>query len=420
MDILIVSQYFWPENFRINDLAQEFSLRGHSVTVLTGMPNYPTGKFFHGYSYRGPWNEIHEGVRIIRSPLILRGKGGGGRLVCNYLSFSVFASFCILLRARKPYDIIFVYEPSPITVAIPAIVLKWFTRSPILLWVLDLWPESVSATRAIRSKNILRVIAKLVQYIYLSCDRILIQSQSFRSSIEQLGVPAKKVLYFPSWAESVYDSVGGEGQTPYSGKFPSGFCIMFAGNIGTAQDFPTILDAAEHLKYRTDIHWVILGDGRRYEWVENEIQRRNLQEHVHLLGRYPLDAMPGFYSRADAMLVTLRRDPIFALTIPGKVQSYLAAGRPIVAALDGEGARIIREAGAGKVCASEDPVALADIVLEMVETSLDVREQMGRNGAEFAASQFDRETLLDLLESWFQEVSVPPTSAAKHSTGNKK
>lgn len=420
MDILILSQYFWPENFRINDLAQEFSLRGHTVTVLTGMPNYPSGQFFPGYSYRGPWKETYEGVQILRSPLILRGSGGSLRLALNFFSFFFLASFLILLRGRKKYDVLFVYGASPITVAIPAIVLKWFTHSPIILWVLDLWPESVAATGAIRSKCVLRGIAGLVQFIYRFCDRILVQSKSFRSSIEQFGVPSRKVLYFPSWAESVFDSVKEDSRLPVAVKLPSGFCLMFAGNVGAAQDFPSILDAAERLKYRTDIHWVVLGDGRRYEWVKNEIQRRNLQEHVHLLGRYPLEAMPGFYSRADAMLVTLRRDPIFALTIPGKVQSYLAAGRPIVAALDGEGARIIREAGAGKVCASEDPVALADIVLEMVETSLEVREQMGRNGAEFAASQFDRETLLDQLESWFQEVSVPPTSAAKHSTGNKK
>ena len=406
MKVLIVSQYFWPENFRINDLAEEFFQRGHTVTVMTGMPNYPSGKLFPGYSIFGPWSNSLNGIKIYRVPVLTRGSGGHFRLFLNYVSFVVFASFGLFLRCRRSFDVVFVYEPSPITVAIPAIFLKFLTRSPIILWVLDLWPESLSATGAIRSKNSLLLIKKMVQFIYRNCDKILIQSQAFHSSVQDLSVPSEKILYFPSWAESVFEAGTSKIGLPETLMLPRGFCVLFAGNIGVAQDFPSILDAAERLKDYSDIHWVIVGNGRQFLWVQNEIKRRNLSGCVHLLGQYPLDLMPALYSSADALLVTLRRDPIFALTIPGKVQSYLAAGKPIIAALDGEGARIIHEAGAGKVCRSEDPVGLSSAVLEIFETSRGDLEGMGQNGANYAAKYFERNALMDKLEDWFREVAL--------------
>ncbi len=405
MRILIVTQYFFPENFRINDLAIEFQRRGHAVTVLTGLPNYPAGTFLSGYSLRGPYRERYEGVDVIRSPLMPRGAGGSGRLALNYLSFVVMATLRGLLTCQKNFDVIFIHGASPVMVAIPAIVIKFMIQAPVILWVLDLWPESVSATQAIRSPRVLQWIERMVRFIYRHCDRILVQSRAFVPHVEQQGVSPEKVLYLPSWAETVYEAVGAQAPVSVTVRLPEGFRVMFAGNVGVAQDFETILTAAECLKLRRDIHWIIIGDGRMLSWVQAEVERRQLAGTVHLLARYPLEAMPAFFAQADVLLVTLRRASIFALTIPGKVQSYLASGRPIVGALDGEGARIIQEAGAGVVCPAECPDALADAVVRLAETPRETRESMGRRGAEYYAAHFDRTMLFDQLERWMQELA---------------
>jgi glycosyltransferase involved in cell wall biosynthesis len=403
--ILIVTQYFWPENFRINDLSREFQQRGHSMTVLTGLPNYPAGYFSPGYDLSGPYRELYEGVEVIRCPLLSRGSGGRVRLGLNYLSFAVMATLRGLHVCRKDYDVIFVHEPSPMTVALPAIALKLATGAPLMLWVLDLWPDSISATQAVRSPMLLRLIERMVRFIYRHCDRILVQSKAFVSHVEQQGVSLENILYFPSWAEALYEAAGGRLPDQENVRLPEGFRVMFAGNVGAAQDFETILTAAEHLQSRRDIHWIIVGDGRMLSWVQAEVDRRRLSGTVHLLGRHPLETMPAFFAQADAMLVTLRRESIFALTIPGKVQSYLASGRPIIAALDGEGARIIQEAGAGIVCPAERPEALADAVVRLAETPKEARELMGRRGAEYYETHFNRTVLFDQLERWMRELA---------------
>jgi glycosyltransferase involved in cell wall biosynthesis len=426
MKLLIVSQYFWPENFRINDLVADMVGRGHEVTVLTGLPNYPAGYFSPGYSLRGPYREQYKGVDVIRCPLIPRGSGSGLRLALNYLSFAVVATVRALLVCRKGYDVIFVHEPSPITVGLPAVALTLATRVPVMLWVLDLWPESVSATQAIRSSRVLRWIERMVRFIYRHCDRILVQSHAFVPHVEQQQVPSEKILYFPSWAEALYEVSDGRLPVPENVYLPEGFRVMFAGNVGAAQDFETILTAAERVKSRADIHWIIVGDGRMLSWAQAEVERRQLIGTVHFLGRHPLETMPAFFAQADALLVTLRREPIFALTIPGKVQSYLASGRPIIAALDGEGARIIQEAGAGVICPAESPGALADAVVRLAETPKETRDLMGRRGMEYYGTHFDRTMLFGQLEKWMQELierqgktraSAAPESALSSERG---
>ena len=388
------------------------------MTVLTGLPNYPAGTFSSGYGLWGPYRERYEGVDVIRCPLVPRGAGGSGRLALNALSFVVMATLRGLLTCRKNFDVIFIYGASPATVAIPAVLIKFMIQAPVVLWVLDLWPESVSATQAIRSPRALQWIERIVRFIYRHCDRILVQSRAFVPHVEQQGISPEKVFYFPSWAETVYEAAGAQPPVPATVRLPEGFRVMFAGNVGVAQDFETILTAAERLKLRCDIHWIIIGDGRMLSWVQAEVERRQLAGTVHLLGRYPLEAMPAFFAQADVLLVTLRRTSIFALTIPGKVQSYLASGRPIVGALDGEGAQIIQEAGAGVVCPAECPDALADAVVRLVETPQEARGLMGRRGAEYHATHFDRTVLFDQLERWMQELAVTQGGAQLSSASD--
>lgn len=404
MNILIVTQYFWPESFRINDLAAGLVERGHSVTVLTGIPNYPQGTFYDGYSFLKNVSETYNGVKIIRVPLVPRGNATGVKLAVNYLSFLVFASLFAPFICSEKYELIFVFQISPVTVGIPAVFLKKIKKIPILFWVQDLWPETLSAVGAVTSQRLLNGIDKLVRYIYRNSDRILVQSQAFITSVESKRVSPEKILYFPNSVEKYFQPVDHLSDFEGRALLPSGFRLMFAGNIGSAQDFNTILKAAEILRDWKNIHFVILGDGSMFNWVEEKVQQLGIFDNFHLLGRRPAEIMPSYFAEADAMLVTLKREPIFALTIPSKIQSYMACGRPIIAALDGEGGRIIEESGAGLACSAEDPQGLAETILLMYNKSNNERKAMGNRGRIYYQANFEREMLIEKLEVWMQEV----------------
>lgn len=372
--------------------------------MLTSLPNYPTGHFFEGYGLQGPFEEDYKGNRVLRVPLFPRGHGRGFRLTLNYLSFAVMASVLGPILCRGRYDLIFVYEPSPVTVGIPAIVMKKLKRLPMVFWVQDLWPESLSATGAVKSRWVLYLVSHMVRYIYRSCNKVMVQSPEFAPRVESFGIRSEDILYLPNWANVHYRPLElSEGALERS-EMPSGFKVVFGGNIGAAQGFETILAAAQMLKSYPDIQWVILGDGRKRTWVEDRIERADLKGTVHLLGSRPSESMPRYFALADALLVTLRRNQIFSLTVPGKVQSYLACGRPIVASLDGEGARIVRESGSGVTAPAQDADALAEAVLELYRMPTDEREEMGRKGREYFEEHFEREKLLDRLEGWMHEL----------------
>jgi len=403
MNILIISQYFWPENFRINDLALGLVERGNKVTVLTGIPNYPDGRFFPGYGIFKRSREEYGGVRIVRIPVVPRGRGGALRLIINYLSFTANACLLAPFLLRSKFDIIF-FSLSPLTEGIPALVMKKMKQIPVMFWVQDLWPESLSATGLVKSSLVLKTVEKMIRFLYLRCDRILVQSRAFIPVIEKRGGDAKRIAYFPNSAEELYRPVSVEPDAPERKNIPEGFCVMFAGNIGAAQDFETILSAAEQLKEYDDIHWVIVGDGRLRPWVEAQIEERGLTKTFHLLGRHPVELMPRFFSIADVMLVTLKKEYIFSLTIPSKVQSYLACAKPIIAAIDGEGARIIKEAGAGIACPAENPYALASAVLKIHRMSNADLHDMGLRGRSYFEQQFERTVLIYRLHNWIKEL----------------
>lgn len=412
MKILIVSQYFWPENFRINDLAAGLVERGHEVTVLTGLPNYPQGSFYPGYGFFHRHVEDYCGMKVLRVPLIARGNGGAMRMMLNYASFAFFASIMAPFICRGRFDVLFVYEPSPVTVGIPAIVLKKLKKINLYFWVQDIWPESLSATGAVNSKKILNAVSKVVRFIYKYCDRILIQSPAFSPFIENQGVNPERITYFPNSVENIYKPVTIPDGYAQNNFLPAGFRIMFAGNIGAAQDFGTILCAAEKLKDNNDIQWIILGDGRMRSWVDREVEKRGLTKSVHLLGRKPMETMPHYFALADVMLVTLKRDPVFAITIPAKIQSYMACGKPIVAVLDGEGGRLVAESGAGLSSPAEDVDALVNSIITLYKMPEKQREEMGKCGLRYCEMNFEREMLLTKLESWMLD------SSANNTKGN--
>lgn len=411
--ILIVSQYFWPENFRINDLATELQQRGHEVTVLTGWPNYPEGKIYQDFSENRAKYAQFGAVRVVRVPLAPRGKGAL-RLALNYLSFVLSGSLLGPLKLiGKKYDVIFVYEPSPITVGIPALVLKLFKKTPIVFWALDLWPESLSAVGVVKSRKVLNAVGVMVRFIYRHCDLILAQSKSFIRGIEKYCPQREKIRYFPSWAEELFHE---ETVIPAL-EVPSkegAFNVLFAGNIGDAQDFPTILDAAERLRERREIRWIIVGDGRMADWVRAQVALRGLQDQVLMPGRFALERMPSFFAHADTLLVTLKASEIFAMTIPGKVQTYLSSGLPLIGALDGEGAEVIRESGAGYACAAGDAAGLADAVARMADASVEQRATMGAAAQRCYAEQFEKKLLIDKLEGHFADLVSTKNKVSSH------
>jgi glycosyltransferase involved in cell wall biosynthesis len=325
-------------------------------------------------------------------PLVPRGKGGSLRLALNYFSHALMASVLAPLQARGEFDAILVYEPSPMTIGIPARLLRALKGAPLVFWVQDLWPESLSATGAVRSRTLLALVDRLIKWIYRGCDRVLVQSEAFIPSVEAHGVPRERIGYLPNSAEAFYKRLPPETHP--------GFRVLYAGNIGAAQDFPTILAAAQRLR---DVEWIIVGDGRLRPWVESEVKARGLT-NVRLLGQRPAEEMPRLFAQADVLLATLRREPIFAYTSPSKIQSYLACGRPVIAAIEGEGGRIIRNAGAGWAVPPEDPAALAEAVLAASRLERSELDAMGNRGEAWFRSHFEREKLLSRLEDFLQEV----------------
>lgn len=396
MRILIVSQYFWPESFRINDLCLALKERGYEVTVLTGKPNYPKGTFLKGYGFFKKRKELWNGIEIHRSPLIPRGKGKGIQLFVNYFSFAFFASIRMLFINQK-FDRIFVYEPSPITVGLPGIVAKYKSKAPMYFWVQDLWPESISAAGGINNKFILGILNWLTKLIYRNSEKVLVQSKAFIPYIINQGVEESKLIYYPNSAESYYKELIPDDEILR--KLPNGLKLMFAGNIGESQSFETLLKSAVLLKNeKVQVQWLIFGEGRMKEYVSTKIIELNLHDCFHLLGTYPSNTMPKYFSCADVLLVSLKKESIYALTIPSKIQSYLACGKPIIASLDGEGARIIKEAKAGYVTPAEDSEALAAAIRSFLDLDIFHRRILADNARTYFKIEFERELLVDKLE----------------------
>lgn len=394
MRVLIVSQYFWPESFQINDVANTLLEKGVEVEVLTGKPNYPRGEIFSGYRAWGLQREMHQGIGINRIPLLARGSGGW-RLALNYLSFIMSGLlFAPWMLRKKKFDVIFIYAPSPILQAIPAIFLGWLTGCPAVLWVQDLWPESLSATGHVQNRTVLKLVEQVVRAIYQHVDLLLVPSKAFEAPVRALASETP-ILYYPNSVDDRFAMPAIDEPSPVAG-LGEGFSVMFAGNIGAAQAVDVIVEAASLLREHTDIHFVILGDGSFREWMLKEAELRGLT-NLHLPGSFPVETMPGAMQKASALLVTLTDRPIFAATIPNKVQAYMAAGRPIIACLNGEGARLVVEAGAGLATPAGDAVALADAVLRLYKQSSAERKKMGENGRRYYREHFNHDHLIGQL-----------------------
>jgi len=403
--VLVVSQYFWPEEFRINDLVEQLVLRGHEVVVLTGLPNYPAGRVFEDYRADHAAYGSYRGAKVVRVPLVPRGRGNGLRLALNYLSFAISGSVVGWVKLRRyRFDAIFVFQTSPVTAALPAVLIRRLHGAPLMLWIQDLWPDTLRAVGAVKSSAVLDMVGALVGFIYRRSDLILIQSRAFAEKVRSRAGSGATVEYLPNWADASTVSVGEVPRAPELAAYQSTFNIMFAGNLGEAQDLLGVVEAAGHCRDLQDLRWLIVGDGRARESIAAEIARRGLQDVVILLGRHPSARMPEFFAAADALLVSLKAEPIFAMTIPSKLQSYMASGRPVLGMLDGEGAAVIAEAGCGLAAAAGNAKALAAQAREFRALPREARAEMGRAGKSYAALHFDRDRLVDRVEGWMEDV----------------
>tara|TARA_B110000438_G_scaffold302567_1_gene360650 strand:+ start:2205 stop:3410 length:1206 start_codon:yes stop_codon:yes gene_type:complete len=399
MKILLVSQYFYPENFKINDLIFSLKKRGHEITVLTGKPNYSKTTFFDGYGWKSDDFETIFDIPVYRANLFSRRNGDAIRLFLNYISFAIFALFK-LKKIQGPFDVIFVYQTSPVTVGIPAVFAKKVFKAPIYFWVQDLWPESLKAAGGIKNKFILGLFNSLTIWMYNHSKKVLIQSNGFKEYILNQGILDNKLVYYPNPTEDFYYPLTGikEHSKFFKKKF---FNIVFAGNIGEAQSFKTIIDAIALLK-DLPVKIIVLGSGRYKQTALNLIKRNGLESHFDFLGSFPSKEMPIFFSHSDALLVSLKKSKIFSLTIPAKIQSYLACGKPIIASLDGEGARIVEEAKCGVVSPAENSVFLSEKIKELMSIDKSELHKMEINARTYYEKEFNRESLLERLESIFE------------------
>tara|TARA_B100000963_G_scaffold358362_1_gene382848 strand:+ start:15141 stop:16352 length:1212 start_codon:yes stop_codon:yes gene_type:complete len=402
MRILIVTQHFWPEDFRINELAIGFKDNGHDVSVLTGYPNYPEGKIYSEFKKDKDGFKEFNSIKITRIPILPRGSSKF-TLALNYLSF-VLSGILLgpLLLRKKKFDMIFVFEPSPITVCLPAILLKYLKSSKLSLWVLDLWPQSLYAVGYLRKDSVLvKLTGRLVRYVYSKCDLILGTSKSFVKEIKKDCVNFDRIKYFPNWFESIYDNssiLPAEEININNNEFK----LIFAGNLGDAQDLPTILNGMLILKNCKNIKLYILGDGKRFKWIKDFIDK-NEMHNVVLLGRYPNKRMPEFFYHADALIVSLKPHNIYDMTIPGKLQSYLISNRPVLGVIGGESANIINSCRCGLVSEPGNYKDFANNVKKLYAMESNDREKIARNGYDYASQNFNKINLFKQLECWMKE-----------------
>ena len=383
--ILVISQHYWPESLRINDVAPALAEQGCEVVVLTGKPNYPDGRIFAGYRALGVDTQARDGCTIVRVPLIPRGKGRAWELTLNYLSFIVSGSILGPLALRKrEFDVVFVYGTSPILQALVGLTFKMFRKAPVVTWVQDLWPESLAMTGFVTDERLLSGVGGVVRWIYRRSDLVLVQSVAFLDPIRILARPVP-VAYQPNPGErslSVRRPTAAPALT-----LSKGFNIVFAGNLGTVQALETVIEAARLTGSDSGIRWVFLGSGARLEWLQEQARLPGLS-HVQIAGRFDSEAMPGILQQADVLLVSLIGGPGMRLTVPSKIQAYLSVGKPILASIDGEGGRLIEEAGAGLVCPAQNAPALAGAALQLRDMDAAERQRMAASGQSYFEAHF--------------------------------
>lgn len=400
--ILVISQYFYPEQFRINDICCEWINRGYKVTVVTGIPNYPQGKFYLGYGLFKKRKEVWNGIEIIRLPIISRGHSSV-RLALNYLSFVISGWFWAHFTRERP-DTVFIYEVSPMTQGLLGVWLAKRRKIPCHIYVTDLWPENFEIITGIHNRLIVGPLEKMVMRIYNGCKTIFTSSQSFIDAIAKRGVSRDKIVFWPQYAEEFYAPVArdalaeGELQVPQDGKCN----ILFAGNIGEAQGLSVLAEAASLLK-QGDFHklrFVLVGDGRYKATLQALVREQQLEEYFLFFEKVPATQVPLWFAQVSASLICLSKNEVFAMTLPAKTQSCLACGKPVVVCADGEVRDVVQEARCGISAAAADSEGLCDALIQLASKTPEEMIQMGDNARKFFVRNYEKQMLLDKMDGY--------------------
>lgn len=400
----MLSQFYAPEpEGRVHLLAEGLARRGHEVTVITGFPNYPGGKVHAEYPIRWRRWEARNGVRVLRVPLYPSHDRSVVRRSLNYLSFASSAT-ALGTTLGGPADVLWAYHP-PLTIGIPTLTISRARRVPFVLEIQDLWPETLAATGMLPSKSAARVLAGFAMSLYRRAAAITVVSPGFKRNLQEKGVPASKIEVFYNWADDdVYKPLPADADLARSEGMAGFFNVVFGGNLGAAQGLDAVLDAARLLQDLTDLRIVLIGDGIELSRLRARTEAEGIS-NVRFLGRKPFNAMPDYFALADVLLLHLRRDPLFEITIPAKTFPYLACGRPVIAAVPGDTSEVVQAAGAGLTCAPEDPAALAATIRAMYEASPEQRRQWGESARSYYEQHHARERVVDRYAELFARVA---------------
>lgn len=389
MRVLAVCQHYWPEPYRLPDICEALVARGHEVRVVTGVPNYPMGHIYPDYGWGRNKEQVHNGVRVSRTFTIGRRSGPIFRFI-NYYSFAISSSLYII-KMKEEYDVVYAHQTSPVMMSSAAMTYASKWRKKCLLYCMDLWPASLTMGGVKRGSPIYKIFESVSRKIYKKADRLLISSRGFAGYLEkELGIDGIKIGYLPQYADDIFIQNSEKESLP-----KSGLDLVFAGNIGAAQSVLTILQAAALLKGQADLRWHIIGDGSELDNCKRKADELDIRS-ITFHGRRPFEEMPAFYRMADAMLLTLTDDPLVSMTLPAKLQSYMAAGKPIIAAVNGEAAQVIEESGCGYCAQAGDAEGLANAVVRFI--TAEDRDSLGKKGRQYYHEQFGKDRFMDVLE----------------------
>jgi len=397
--ILIVGQHFWPETFRVTDIAEGLIENGYEVDVLCGIPNYPAGKFFNGYNLSKKRVENYKGINIIRVPEIPRGTNTNFRIFLNYISYPFFALFYIPKLMRNNYDRILVYQLSPVLMGLPGILLAKLTKTKLFMYVPDFWPHSLFSVVDIKNETIRRWLTNMSYWHYRQADGLIGVFKGIQTRfVSEVGIAKKKTIYIPQAPEKIYEQEIHD--KALEKRFSKTFNLVFAGNINPAQSFDTVVAAAKKVYDQgyTNLNYIIIGEGMSKKWLMKEVKKLGIDSQFTFEGLKPVEEIPKYQTIADALIVALSRSPLFEYGIPAKVQSYMASGRPIVGAMDGEVQRLINDYSKSGICVdSGDSDGLAKAIIKLVKMKESSRLKMGENGRKYHFAHFERNYNLQRL-----------------------
>ena len=398
MKILVVCQHYWPENFRINDIVDGFIERGHQVDVLCGQPNYPGGQFFDGYDSHSIKEEQHGDVHIYRTFEIKRGSNSNIRIFLNYITFPIASYFRAGKLMKKEYDRIFIYQLSPVMMAAAGLRLRKKKKIDTTMYILDIWPQNLYSVLDIRNSFLRKILYKISMHIYRQPDRLITVSEKMRQYfLRTLNRKAEEIAFVPQSPEKLYEER--RSNEALKQKFPSGFHIVFTGNISPAQNFPLITQTAKLLKEEgcSDIFFIIVGDGMSAKDLKADVAEKGLEDMFFFEGFHPIGEMPEYTDLADALIATLRSEGVEDYSIPAKVMSYMASGKPLLIAMEGEINDIIRDADCGLTSDPDNAAALAENIKKLKEMSPEERARLGENAFAYQQAHFERNKSIDRI-----------------------